>query len=516
MHAGTAKHYPVEAARFVFHPHRRQQPVYTWRSTWNTGVDSALSLLWKFAFKNGFSGRHVAELVLTAPRGQKTSILKNPQIDLRSSEFIDTHKITQMLRIKPQSLAHAFIATADDKRALQESSDSFRYCPVCLARGLHVSVFQYLFVQSCPIHGRALIERCENCGGIQPYQLSTKTFANPFKCVHCHYSFSEKITKTHARCDLRPFSAELDRWREVFQLTTSKSQLFGSAQLLEQHFSFYGAGAVSLSAPTLARSGSEYYAFIEGLLRCMPGENEQTPTWLQAAEIIELNCGIRCSPKPQRARSARRYARLAKALVATTWDEKYEALLPVYRAIRRHVWRHELGPHRSCVISAARALWWDVEGDVIAEFCPVAEGFLRWRMFWEGYGVPADLFVKPRHLAYGLQTWLSEGAPILSTTVSLSVERWVTHRIFAMDCLRHFYEWRRKCEQRLPRRRRRWMKAEQITGCLSFWLVGNASGSEVGPQIFIDRRDHLPSRKIRGSLASHRSEHYRQLGMIQR
>jgi hypothetical protein len=35
------------------------------------------------------------------------------------------------------------------------------------------------------------------------------------------------------------------------------------------------------------------------------------------------------------------------------------------RKLRRHIWRRVIAGHRSCTRSAARRMWWDVEGDVL-------------------------------------------------------------------------------------------------------------------------------------------------------
>jgi hypothetical protein len=105
---------------------------------------------------------------------------------------------------------------------------------------------------------------------------------------------------------------------------------------------------------------------------------------------------------------------------AMDWDSKLHAVYPVYQALRRHIWRRVLSAHKTCARSAAARMWWDVEGDVIARFSPVAEAFLRWRMFWEGFGVPADLFRTPRHPAFGVLAWLCDGAPGVTVEPSLS------------------------------------------------------------------------------------------------
>jgi len=141
---------------------------------------------------------------------------------------------------------------------------------------------------------------------------------------------------------------------------------------------------------------------------------------------------------------------------------------------------------------------WDVEGDLIARFCSAAEAFLRWRMFWEGFGVPADLFRRPRHPAYGLRTWLCDGAPVGAEGWTARGEQWLTHRVFAMQCIRNFYEWLSHCESTRNDRPHRWLHADVIGSCLTYWAaVGNDTISQP-LRVFIDtsfQRDVAIARK---------------------
>lgn len=112
----------------------------------------------------------------------------------------------------------------------------------------------------------------------------------------------------------------------------------------------------------------------------------------------------------------------------------------VYRAIRRHVWKHVLRRHRRCVIAAARHLWWQMDEEITASFCPVAEGFIRWRMLWEGCGTPRYLFAAPRREFYGLIGWVSSRPSPCPTHWSRATQHWVIDHIFANACLESFRE----------------------------------------------------------------------------
>jgi hypothetical protein len=217
-------------------------------------------------------------------------------------------------------------------------------------------------------------------------------------------------------------------------------------------------------------------------------------------------------PGPRAAPKSRAEQKLLAQLCSSGSDAKLQAIYPVYQAIRRHIFRQVLSTHRSCIRSAAAHLSWDVEGDLIVRFCPAAEAFLRWRMFWEGFGVPGDLFCKPRHPAFGLRAWLCEGAPICAEGWTAQGEQWLTHRVFAMQCVRNFYEWWFHCESAQGDRPQRWLRADVVGSALTYWA---ASGSDTPMQplrVFIDtsfRRTMIAP--VTPSLSAHRAWHRREL-----
>lgn len=57
-------------------------------------------------------------------------------------------------------------------------------------------------------------------------------------------------------------------------------------------------------------------------------------------------------------------------------DKKFWEILPIYKAICRHIWRRLLTKHRRCILSAARRIWWHIEGQKQPAICPKAYAFL--------------------------------------------------------------------------------------------------------------------------------------------
>ncbi|WP_421955290.1 hypothetical protein [Polaromonas sp.] len=129
--------------------------------------------------------------------------------------------------------------------------------------------------------------------------------------------------------------------------------------------------------------------------------------------------------------------------IAKNTDRKLQEATEVYKAIRRHLWRHHVCRHRVCARHAMNALWWDVKGERTDAFCKTALAFIRWRMQWEGRRVPSRLNESQCQgsIAYGLLGWVSKDAPIPSVYWSPQFESWLNARILAAACFDSFRGW---------------------------------------------------------------------------
>ncbi|MDI1252479.1 hypothetical protein [Thermomonas sp.] len=133
--------------------------------------------------------------------------------------------------------------------------------------------------------------------------------------------------------------------------------------------------------------------------------------------------------------------------IANATDQKLAEATAIYRAIRRHLWRHRLCAHRACARFAMKSLWWDLEGAKTDAFCPTAVAFMRWRMHWEGRRVPSRLAERPERtaVAYGLLGWISMSAPIPSVYWSKNFEAWLNASLLAAACFDSFRAWEQRC-----------------------------------------------------------------------
>jgi len=502
---------------------------YSWYTSWTTGCDSIYGLLSKFAWLNGLSAREIAHLFVSSRCGRKGITVQRLNLDLREPGVFDLSKIAQLCHTTVEAVTGAFVRGKYTDRLLEIRSN-LCYCPQCLESGFHSALFQVSCVPRCPLHHIALKQQCENCTGVIPYRLTSSLLRKPFACPHCERRFAPAL-QDGPRQQLRMSVESYSLLERASEIACMKSRL-GSAQQLGQHGSFFGRGRWVFGAPSLQRSKDEYYEFLDAILhdiwsgvpnlgaytpatnnpgshtsviRIVRGHNLPPPRmqrWrFQCLPSSRFPVGKGRKPAPGTAgtrvgsknsqASHRRIGTPVKDPVLSEArgngsDVKLWTLYPVYQAIRRQLFGRVLSNHRICIRSAAARMHWDVEGDLIPRFCPVAEAFLRWRMFWEGFGVPADLFRSPRHAAYGLRAWLCDGAPIGAEGWSLQGEQWFTHRVFAMQCIRNFYEWLSHCEAASTELPRRWRRADMIGSALTYWAAVGSDTRQEPLRVFLD------------------------------
>ena len=505
-------------------------PSYCWRTHWQTGYDSAFSLLSKFALLNGLSAGQVGMLFISATCGRKSALVRQLNLDLRDPTVFDLPAIAELCETTAETVASGFVLGRFAASPI-ESTDVLRYCVECLSRGFHSPLYQLKFIPQCPIHHLPLRQSCQYCGGIIPYRLTTAALKVPFACIHCQKDWAPALRAPCAD-NIRLNAQESERLQNAIDVASMKSHLFGSTQNLDRHLSLFGIGRAVLAAPSAQRARQDYYDFIDGLVhRICPELPSSLESPVAITEVVHGHhiCRPRILPRRSRGTSRRRHAlddpdvpargstQEADASISFPWDAKLKAIYPTYCALRRRVWRIHVGNHRSCAFSAAVKLWWDVEGEGFITFCPMAMAYLRWRMFWEGVRVPADLIRAPRHPPFGVLAWLCDGAPIGTEQWTPQGEQWLAHRVFAMDCIRNFYEWL-TLSMSIPRTSStRWLRVAVGGYCLTHWAAaGNDSAS--GPlRIFLDVATHDTRIPIEStSLGAHRRWHACQLDKVER
>ena len=64
----------------------------------------------------------------------------------------------------------------------------FRFCPICLESAYHSYLFEWQIIQTCPIHGCLLSNRCQSCGKeIRWSNREDSISILGYRCIKCKY-----------------------------------------------------------------------------------------------------------------------------------------------------------------------------------------------------------------------------------------------------------------------------------------------------------------------------------------
>jgi len=520
----------VTPARILIHTPRATPATYCWRDAWLTGFDSAYSLLSKFALLNAMTARELTTLVVSRTCGRRTRLIKHPDCDLRDSSLIDVPKLARLCRTSEELITRGFVF-GNFPAPRSDCATVLRYCPECLRRGWHVALFQLKFIRRCPIHQLPLQEPCPACGGRIPYQLAAAAINDPFTCSHCQADLAPALGAPGV-----PPLDEEERaaLRNAIDTAAGLSAFLHHHHPLAQLLSFFGTSRVMMSPPSPRRAREEYAAFLDALVhRLRPQLSPSTPN----GALIEIVRGEPCvrtrsasqrerRRRPGAARAGSRTMPLVQPPIypSTCWDgadrglldRKLESILPLYGALRRHVWRAIVGVHQACAKGAAARLNYDTEGAFVATSCPVASAYLRWRLYWEGLRVPADLFRPPRHLPFGVLAWLCDGAPVAAESWTLRGDQWLEHRVFAMDCIRDFAAWWRLCKSAANGNDAtiRWWRAAAGGYGRTYWAATGHDRPTAPLRVFLETRKDSDCFYDSTVSEAHRPFHHRPLSGI--
>ncbi|WCM90616.1 hypothetical protein [Acidovorax sp. NCPPB 3576] len=93
------------------------------------------------------------------------------------------------------------------------SDAKVRYCPECMRVGFQSVVHQIDGLNTCPLHGSALLDTCQDCGHpMPPYAVTRATLDTPLCCSRCGSPFSKAWEADALRAcreapfDERPFA----------------------------------------------------------------------------------------------------------------------------------------------------------------------------------------------------------------------------------------------------------------------------------------------------------------------
>lgn len=432
----------MKAPRVVINYDLAPHGQWCWRPEWYSGSDSAYSLLAKFSRLNVLTVREVCEVFVepNLKAGEKyvPGSSHYPRVDLRFSKHLSIGRLANILKVDPACLQSAFIDTMFPTAA-HGAASYLKWCGTCAAGGFHSAVFQLDFVHSCPIHKTALRRRCSKCGFQLPYHLYATEGGTLFCCPHCRTDVAPSLSKltrspTIPKKTAAAFASHVDMIRFVDQLPT----------LIEKCRAAAGSPylPVVLSKPDIHHRVRSFRHFVTNVLSAV-SRGGQFGAQLEIELFKPISIFRDPTPLKHGVKPGKRVKTSPRESVAKNTDRRLQEATEIYKAIRRHLWRHHVCKHRVCAHHAMKALWWDLHGEKTNAFCSTALAFVRWRMQWEGRRVPSRMIASQHHgsIAYGLLSWVSTDAPIPSVHWSQQFESWLNAHILAAACFDSFRGW---------------------------------------------------------------------------
>jgi|GEM_PF-919242 len=404
------------------------QTTWCWRQDWISGGESMYGLLALFQILNVVQTNRIASEFVIPTQGTKRTLAKEPTVDLHSSERIHLDRVAQVTGLAVEQIARAFLSCAFPRSGWQ-GAPYLRWCPECLKSGHHALGFQIPIVHRCPGHGSQLIQRCPRCRVELPYKLHGASTAQPlFCCPTCKLDLVQELRTSTARPPLGKVVI---------------AALHADASLLE----------LCDSLPTRTGgvlTGAESMGYRE-LVLSMPSSVSRTMEFADFARNVMLSLAGRPSklnlkPSLSYAEPQATFVTKSKPSLSCGWpkhiipesDRQLIEAAAIYRRVARYLRRGVVREHRSCVQCACRRIWWPVLGSRTVALCPIAVAFIRWRMHWEGTGVPSLLLAEARSPPLGLVTWLAALAPVGSASWSRAMGEWLVKHVLARDLITSF------------------------------------------------------------------------------
>lgn len=522
----------MRAARIIIDQDFAIKPEWCWRDDWYTGLDSAFGLLMKFAALNALTAKELAQIFISKNSKKRASESTNPNVDLRDSSLFDLETMSQIFRLSITQVRSAFLLDLLPN-SRSKSAYHLRWCEQCAVNGFHAAIFQINFLEFCPLHSTSLRKRCAFCNLEIPYRLRTDVFRLPFRCPNCSHDIAPGMRNDKVKV-LSPPDSERERVGHIFKYlqyedaslsakleVNSKRLQLGQEEIIFSHSDYhnYLSRHVSFVSQVLEKIG---YADIAKSDLC---EMESTIDPLQLKIGYERVDQIRCGQS--RMISFEDDDELKESLwpvfgylereEVTSVEDHLDSLFCVYKALRRHIWRHLVHSHKKCIFDASRHFWWRMEGEVTSNFCPVAEAFIRWRMLWEGCGTPRYLFASRKKDLFGIIGWISARPSPCPTHWSQKTKLWVTDHIFAHACLQSFREQLVVAERDNSNGKIQWDQDRSVVRHDTLWALAGCDCKDKPAIIFVQCPAEVRIPIVSGlSYRRHASKNKTQLSTIRR
>lgn len=387
---------------------------YTWDKSWVLPYESIWSLLHKFSVLNRVSLSECKNLFKPdrARGGQIT------ELGLRLCE----EKVTRIIGLGASldlNLVHGIVHPADRAWLV---SPNLRSCRICLEHGYHSIFHQIMLIRRCPIHQIDLMTSDWESGACAAPGCGEHGARLWFPYDDSNGSSERNLLALGG--DQR---AALD---DLYEWFFASSKIAGCGASLKRW-----AGSGDRSAPRKSRY-ERRMAEIPALRGCITGLRppQSVICSLRGGTLRAVaQYGFRSNNPAAESRFAipSNYGPQFNQLGFTCLDDKEASdleagLQQTYKSIRRHFSKTFLGHrHRSCARAVERAMWWEPTPDTSTPVCSWAFGYLFWRRHWE-QAVRSKRWKKQA-------TWNNFLFVTIADT-DFNLNRWVTLRIFALEC----------------------------------------------------------------------------------
>lgn len=256
-----------------------------------------------------------------------------------------------------------YLREAEKSRSERDlwTDGELRYCPQCLKAGVHMTYFQFFFVERCPVHGVELRTRCPSCRSPIEYRHGREGCGARFacRCRRLHWNWAKKPI-CRVTSELKQGHADAGAW---ILAAMRPGQMMHFPWMYDPH-----SNALA-KKPERLQPFATLVAHAHPELGRLPANFSVT---LEERIVTSRVNGTNGRTTSERLR-----------LVAT-----YKSICRYYRRLLRH--------HRAAIedISgeSGRPLCGSYgELEWAAPFAPAASAFVAWRMYWEGTKSPAEL-----------------------------------------------------------------------------------------------------------------------------
>ena len=163
------------------------QPNLVWPESYWRESESAWLSVHKLGFLNGLGGAALKEALVRPQRDAQgcASGTHSLFLSIAKARMKGTRPPAREDVLRAFTLEELFAAHTEHVVV-----PHLRYCPECLRRWFHASIFQLGGISTCPIHKCALVSGCPQCANPIPVAFDTARFRLPLHCVGCGSPFA--------------------------------------------------------------------------------------------------------------------------------------------------------------------------------------------------------------------------------------------------------------------------------------------------------------------------------------